>query len=267
MEGLIPASTASSSTSSTSTATTSSSNSSSTTTTSSSNNANSSSTLRPGCDCGGECSAWFVIYWLVELKSKITLSARVSQGFMSRLEVRGIPEDMRGKDKIVFGNIQQIYDWHRDFFLVELERCVQNHDLLADLFIRHNKPRSEFIVIEYENFFEVTYHFLHRLIDYLIKPIQRITKYQLLLKDFLKYTSKAGLDCEEIEVSRVFLFTSCILVSQLQPTPCVSYFPSKHSLQSITPTTPMLVHSNIRSECTKAEVKKQLDRRMLLLAR
>lgn len=133
--------------------------------------------------------------------------------------------------------------------------------------------------------------------DYLIKPIQRITKYQLLLKvnlrctvgvsvytcwfrrhqnhslfcfflqDFLKYTSKAGLDCEEIEVSRVFLFTSCILVSQLQSTPCVSYFPSKHSLQSITPTTPMLVHSNIRSECTKAEVKKQLDRRMLLLAR
>uniref|UniRef100_A0A8P4G4Y4 Uncharacterized protein n=1 Tax=Dicentrarchus labrax TaxID=13489 RepID=A0A8P4G4Y4_DICLA len=124
-----------------------------------------------------------------------------------KLEVRGIPEDMRGKDKIVFGNIQQIYDWHRDFFLVELDRCVQNHDLLADLFIRHerrlhmyvvycqNKPRSEFIVIEYENFFEVSRHFL----DYLIKPIQRITKYQLLLKDFLKYTSKAGLDCEEIE--------------------------------------------------------------------
>lgn len=50
----------------------------------------------------------------VELKSKITFPAGVSQGFMSRLEVRGIPEDMRGKDKIVFGNIQQIYDWHRE---------------------------------------------------------------------------------------------------------------------------------------------------------
>lgn len=33
---------------------------------------------------------------------------------MSRLEVRGIPEEMRGKDKMVFGNIQQIYDWHRE---------------------------------------------------------------------------------------------------------------------------------------------------------
>ncbi|XP_045908031.1 kalirin-like [Micropterus dolomieu] len=140
--------------------------------------------------------------------------AVIVEGFMSRLEVRGIPEDMRGKDKIVFGNIQQIYDWHRDFFLVELDRCVQNHDLLADLFIRHerrlhmyvvycqNKPRSEFIVIEYETFFEEIQHEIScrmSISDYLIKPIQRITKYQLLLKDFLKYTSKAGLDCEEIE--------------------------------------------------------------------
>ncbi|XP_016893864.1 kalirin-like isoform X2 [Cynoglossus semilaevis] len=138
----------------------------------------------------------------------------IVEGFMSRLDVRGIPEDMRGKDKIVFGNIQQIYDWHRDFFLVELERCVQNHDLLADLFIRHerrlhmyvvycqNKPRSEFIVIEYETFFEEIQHEIScrmSISDYLIKPIQRITKYQLLLKDFLKYTSKAGLDCEEVE--------------------------------------------------------------------
>ncbi|XP_062236269.1 kalirin-like [Platichthys flesus] len=138
----------------------------------------------------------------------------IVEGFMSRLEVRGIPEEMRGKDKIVFGNIQQIYDWHRDFFLIELERCVQNHDLLADLFIRHerrlhmyvvycqNKPRSEFIVFEYETFFEEIQHEIScrmSLSDYLIKPVQRITKYQLLLKDFLKYTSKAGLDCEESE--------------------------------------------------------------------
>lgn len=44
----------------------------------------------------------------------VKVAKSASQGFMSRLEVRGIPEDMRGKDKIVFGNIQQIYDWHRE---------------------------------------------------------------------------------------------------------------------------------------------------------
>ncbi|XP_058474523.1 kalirin-like isoform X1 [Solea solea] len=157
----------------------------------------------------------FVVNEMVQSeKDYVKDLAVIVEGFMSRLEVRGIPEDMRGKDKIVFGNIQQIYDWHRDFFLVELERCVQNHDLLADLFIRHerrlhmyviycqNKPKSEFIVIEYETFFEEIQHEIScrmSISDYLIKPIQRITKYQLLLKDFLKYTSKAGLDCEEVE--------------------------------------------------------------------
>jgi len=26
-----------------------------------------------------------------------------------------MPEDMAGKDKIVFGNIHQIYDWHKEY--------------------------------------------------------------------------------------------------------------------------------------------------------
>ncbi|XP_053725094.1 kalirin-like isoform X1 [Synchiropus splendidus] len=157
----------------------------------------------------------FVVNEMVQSeKDYVKDLAVITEGFMSRLEVRGIPEDMRGKDKIVFGNIQQIYDWHRDFFLGELERCVQNHDLLADLFIRHerrlhmyvvycqNKPRSEFIVVEYEKFFEEIQREISvrmSISDFLIKPVQRITKYQLLLKDFLKFSLKAGLDCEEIE--------------------------------------------------------------------
>lgn len=38
----------------------------------------------------------------------------VVQGFMKRIEEKGVPEDMRGKDKMVFGNIHQIYDWHKE---------------------------------------------------------------------------------------------------------------------------------------------------------
>lgn len=36
------------------------------------------------------------------------------QGYMKRIEEKGVPDDMKGKDKIVFGNIHQIYDWHRE---------------------------------------------------------------------------------------------------------------------------------------------------------
>lgn len=36
------------------------------------------------------------------------------QGYMATMRARGVPEDMEGKDKIIFGNIHQIYDWHKE---------------------------------------------------------------------------------------------------------------------------------------------------------
>ncbi|TFK07694.1 Kalirin [Platysternon megacephalum] len=138
----------------------------------------------------------------------------VVEGFMKRIEEKGVTEDMKGKDKIVFGNIHQIYDWHKDFFLAELEKCLQEHDRLAQLFIKHerrlhmyvvycqNKPRSEYVVAEYDAYFEEVQQEINQrltLSDFLIKPIQRITKYQLLLKDFLRYSERAGLECSDTE--------------------------------------------------------------------
>uniref|UniRef100_A0A4W6EH81 Rho guanine nucleotide exchange factor 25 n=1 Tax=Lates calcarifer TaxID=8187 RepID=A0A4W6EH81_LATCA len=139
----------------------------------------------------------------------------IVQGYMATMASQGVPEDMKGKDRIVFGNIHQIYDWHKDYFLGELEKCVGDPDSLAQLFIKHerrlhmyvvycqNKPKSEHIVSEYiETYFEDLRQQLgHRLQlnDLLIKPVQRIMKYQLLLKDFLKYYSKAGRDVEELQ--------------------------------------------------------------------
>lgn len=37
------------------------------------------------------------------------------KGFMKRIEEKGVPDNMKGKDKIVFGNIHQIYDWHKEY--------------------------------------------------------------------------------------------------------------------------------------------------------
>ncbi|XP_050992126.1 triple functional domain protein isoform X1 [Labeo rohita] len=139
----------------------------------------------------------------------------VVEGYMNRMREDGVPDDMKGKDKIVFGNIQQIYDWHRDFFLGELEKCLEDPDRLGPLFVKHerrlhmyivycqNKPKSEHIVSEYiDTYFEDLKQRLgHRLqiTDLLIKPVQRIMKYQLLLKDFLKFSKKLGIDSVELE--------------------------------------------------------------------
>ncbi|XP_013784784.1 rho guanine nucleotide exchange factor 25-like [Limulus polyphemus] len=124
-----------------------------------------------------------------------------------------MPEDLKnGRDKIVFGNIEAIYEWHRDFFLGELEKCIDEPWRLGSLFRRYerrlnmyivfcqNKPKSEYIVSEHgDTYFEELRQKLgHKLqlTDLLIKPVQRIMKYQLLLKDILKCTEKAGLEEE-----------------------------------------------------------------------
>ncbi|TWW65398.1 Triple functional domain protein [Takifugu flavidus] len=139
----------------------------------------------------------------------------VVEGYMSRMREQGVPDDMKGKDKTVFGNINQIYDWHRDIFLGELEKCLEDSDQLGPLFLKHerklnmyvvycqNKPKSEHIVSEYiDTYFEdMRQQLRHKLqiSDLLIKPVQRIMKYQLLLKDFLKHSKKAGLESVELE--------------------------------------------------------------------
>ncbi|XP_044587517.1 kalirin isoform X2 [Cotesia glomerata] len=118
-----------------------------------------------------------------------------------------LPEDLRGgKDKMIFGNIEAIYEWHRDFFLKALESCLKQPEELGPLFKKYerklhmyvvycqNKPVSEYIVSEHiDTYFEELRQKLgHRLqlCDLLIKPVQRITKYQLLLKEALRLTEK-----------------------------------------------------------------------------
>ncbi|XP_013921072.1 PREDICTED: rho guanine nucleotide exchange factor 25 [Thamnophis sirtalis] len=158
----------------------------------------------------------FVLRELTETeKMYVEDLGQIVEGYMVTMNTRGIPEGMKGKDKIIFGNIHQIYDWHKDYLLKQLEKCLEDPDLLAELFIKHerrlhmyvvycqNKPKSEHIVSEFiDTYFEELKQELgHRLQlnDLLIKPVQRIMKYQLLLKDFLKYYSKAGKDTEQLE--------------------------------------------------------------------
>ncbi|XP_056154644.1 triple functional domain protein isoform X2 [Lampris incognitus] len=158
-------------------------------------------------------------YILLELvaseKDYIKDLSLVVEGYMSRMKEEGVPDDMKGKDKIVFGNIHQIYDWHKDFFLGELQKCLEEPDRLGPLFVKQerrlnmyvvycqNKPKSEHIVSEYiDTYFEDLKQRLGQrpqITDLLIKPVQRIMKYQLLLKDFLKYSKKAGLESEDLE--------------------------------------------------------------------
>lgn len=154
----------------------------------------------------------FVIRELVETeKDYVNDLKQIVEGYMALMRDSEsqvpLPDDLRGgKDKMVFGNIEAIYEWHRDFFLKALERCLERPEELGPLFKRYerklhmyvvycqNKPVSEYIVSEYiDTYFEDLRQKLgHRLqlCDLLIKPVQRITKYQLLLREALRLTER-----------------------------------------------------------------------------
>ncbi|XP_055319893.1 kalirin isoform X6 [Sitodiplosis mosellana] len=120
-----------------------------------------------------------------------------------------MPDDLKGgKERMVFGNVEAIFEWHRDFFLKSLQKCIQNSIELGPLIKRcerklhmyviycRNKPVSEHIVAEHFGYFEeIRSKLKHKLVlcDLLIKPIQRITKYELLLRDIYKHTERAGM--------------------------------------------------------------------------
>ncbi|NWV00844.1 MCF2L factor, partial [Upupa epops] len=132
----------------------------------------------------------------------------IIEGYASQMDnpnlVHLIPSALQNKKEILFGNLPEIYDFHnRQIFLKEIENCIENPELLARCFLKRkedlqiyekycqNKPRSEALWRQCGDsiFFQECQRKLdHKLsLDaYLLKPVQRITKYQLLLKEMLK---------------------------------------------------------------------------------
>lgn len=129
-----------------------------------------------------------------------------------------------------------------------LLNCIQNPSELSAIIKRserklhmyvvycQNKPVSEHIVSEHLSYFdEIRLKLKHKLLvssltlfeahngdvmglrfqlcDLLIKPVQRIMKYELLIKDILKHTKRAGLieEAEELERALNIMRVSVLL--------------------------------------------------------
>uniref|UniRef100_A0A668AA24 MCF.2 cell line derived transforming sequence like n=1 Tax=Myripristis murdjan TaxID=586833 RepID=A0A668AA24_9TELE len=135
----------------------------------------------------------------------------VLQGYASEMDnpamAHLIPAPLQNKKEVLFGNMPEIYHFHKRTFLRELEQYTDCPELVGRCFLeRHkdvnqiiyekycqNKPRSESLWRQCSDcafFQECQKKLEHKLgLDsYLLKPVQRITKYQLLLKELLKYS-------------------------------------------------------------------------------
>ncbi|XP_030386253.1 rho guanine nucleotide exchange factor 25-like isoform X3 [Scaptodrosophila lebanonensis] len=131
-----------------------------------------------------------------------------------------LPDNLKdGKKKLVFNNIKEIYEWHRDCFLKALRSCQKSPADLGPLIKRSerkftmyyyycsNQPLSEFIVSAHFQYFDQIRQKLgHRmdLSNLIIKPVQRITKYELLIKEITKATESAGLHKEVVILKEAY---------------------------------------------------------------
>ena len=160
------------------------------------------------------------------------------QHYIPELSREDIPQALRGKRNVIFGNIEKIYGFHHHYFLRELERCQHSPFLVGQCFLRHeqhfylyalynkNKPKSDALMAEYGTaFFRVRSGFFPPsrrcvthdsdcpvlcpefwpfeqrkqtelgdkmdLASYLLKPVQRMGKYALILKQLLKESGDA----------------------------------------------------------------------------
>uniref|UniRef100_A0A803TR32 MCF.2 cell line derived transforming sequence-like 2 n=1 Tax=Anolis carolinensis TaxID=28377 RepID=A0A803TR32_ANOCA len=131
----------------------------------------------------------------------------ILEGYASEMDnpdlIHLIPTAVLNRREVLFGNLSEIYEFHNRIFLKELENCIENPEFLGRCFLKRkedlqiyekycqNKPRSEALWRQCGDslFFQECQRKLdHKLsLDaYLLKPVQRITKYQLLLKEMLK---------------------------------------------------------------------------------
>uniref|UniRef100_A0A3Q1ELC4 MCF.2 cell line derived transforming sequence a n=1 Tax=Acanthochromis polyacanthus TaxID=80966 RepID=A0A3Q1ELC4_9TELE len=116
-----------------------------------------------------------------------------------------LPPILRSKRDILFGNMPEIYNFH-SVFLQDLEGCLEAPEGVGACFLERkesfqmyecycqNKPRSDALWRQFSDcgfFQECQKKLEHKLgLDsYLLKPVQRLTKYQLLLKELIKYST------------------------------------------------------------------------------
>ncbi|XP_028391805.1 puratrophin-1-like isoform X2 [Dendronephthya gigantea] len=126
----------------------------------------------------------------------------IIQNYVKEMDSDALPASLRGRKNMVFGNIERLYDFHQRYFSQELERCVERPFQIGGAFLKwerqfflyalynKNKPISDELLRDHGSvYFRKRQEQLQDKLDlcsYLIKPVQRIGKYALLLRDMIR---------------------------------------------------------------------------------
>ncbi|XP_066257641.1 puratrophin-1-like isoform X1 [Euwallacea similis] len=133
--------------------------------------------------------------------------------YIPELQREDIPQALRGHRNTVFGNVEKIYEFHSHSFLEELEECEHNPLQVGQIFLKYdkrfylyalynkNKPKSDSLMSEYGSLFfkskQMELGDRMDLASYLLKPVQRMGKYALLLQQMMKACTPALINSPE----------------------------------------------------------------------
>jgi hypothetical protein len=113
-----------------------------------------------------------------------------------------VPSALKGKESLVFGNLEDIYRFHKDCLLLEMEVYADEPHLVGQSFVKWSeklklygkycvkKTQSTSLVVQHgESYFKTLqekHGLRENILSHLIKPVQRVTRYPLLLKEILR---------------------------------------------------------------------------------
>ncbi|XP_061386367.1 pleckstrin homology domain-containing family G member 4B-like [Musca vetustissima] len=117
-------------------------------------------------------------------------------------ERKDLPMGLRGKKYVLFGNVEQLAEFHRDEFLPMLHRnkhdlkrlfdefqhYIEQHCFYGYVLYTMNKQRSLKLCDTYKNYFKLIQTELDDKLginSFLVQPIQRMARYPLLLTQFI----------------------------------------------------------------------------------
>ncbi|XP_047487825.1 uncharacterized protein LOC125038370 [Penaeus chinensis] len=139
----------------------------------------------------------------------------IIENYIPELMREDIPQALRGQRNVIFGNIEKIYEFHSGYFLRALEACEMRPFSVGSIFLRYesqfylyalynkNKPKSDALMSEYgSSFFRAMQLELKDRMDlasYLLKPVQRMGKYALILKQLLKECARGDEHYEDLQ--------------------------------------------------------------------
>lgn len=61
----------------------------------------------------------------------------IMEHYFPEMERPDLPQDLRGKRSIIFGNVEKLCDFHSQYFLKDLEQCAHSPLSVSTCFLRH----------------------------------------------------------------------------------------------------------------------------------